>query len=72
MAGTVTVTGTIGPGNTLTASAFTNVREVDIDMEKNLISIFRNDNIVVPIISIASATTVTSTKSGTTWTLTIS
>lgn len=72
MAGTVTVTGTAGAGLTVAATVFTDVANVLIDMNKNLITIVKNDGTIVPPISVAAASTVTSTKSGSTWTLTIS
>lgn len=72
MPGTVTITGTAGPALTVAATVFTDVKEVDIDMNKNLITLFTNDGRTIGPLSIAAAATVTSTKSGSTWTLTIS
>jgi hypothetical protein len=72
MPGTVTLTGTAGAGLTVTATQFTDIREVDIEFNKNLITLFKNDGTVVSPISVAAATTVTATKSGNTWTLVIS
>ncbi len=72
MSGTVTLTGKAGPGLTVTATVFNDVASVRIDMVNNLITILKNDGTTVPPISVAAATTVTSTKSGSTWTLTIS
>jgi hypothetical protein len=71
MSGVVTLTGTTGSGNTMTAKAFTNVSKVEIDMNANMITLFTPGETVSPI-SVAAATTVTATKSGTNWTLTIS
>lgn len=72
MAGTVTITGTAGPALAVTATVFTDVATVLVDMNKNMVTIQKNDGTVVAPISVAAATTVTSTKSGSTWTLTIS
>lgn len=71
MAATVTVTGTAGPGNAVTAGVFTGVTEFTIDADKNMIYMSLANG-VVRNISVAAATTVTSTKSGSTWTLVIS
>jgi hypothetical protein len=71
MSATVTLTGTAGAGLTVTALQFTGVEWFTIDADKNTITMYRNGAVVSPI-SIAAATTVTATKSGTTWTLTIS
>lgn len=72
MAATVTITGTAGPGKTVAATVFTNVLSFLIDTDKNIITLFKADGTVVAPISIAAATTVTATKSGNLWTLTIS
>lgn len=72
MPGTVTLTGTAGAGLAVTATQFTDLREVDIEFNKNLVTMFKNDGTVVSPISVAAATTVTATKSGNTWTLVIS
>lgn len=72
MAGTVTITGTAGAGLTVTATVFNDVSNVLIDMNKNLVTIQKNDGTWIAPISVAAATTVTSTKSGSTWTLVIS
>jgi hypothetical protein len=71
MSATVTLTGTAGAGLTVTAQQFTGVEWFTIDADKNMITMYRNGVIMSPI-SIGAATTVTATKSGTTWTLTIS
>lgn len=70
MAGTVTVTGTAGPGLTVAAQVFTGVLYHVIDSVNNMIKIATADRVVD--ISVAAATTVTATKSGSTWTLVIS
>jgi hypothetical protein len=74
MSATVTVTGTVGPGNTLTTGVFSGVSEFTINCETNMIY-FTQPNAqgnTRKEVSINAATTVTATKSGTTWTLTIS
>ena len=69
MAGTLTITGTAGPGNTVSATVFTGLQYVNIDMVQNLVSFNSNGD---KCISVAAAATVTATKSCSTWTLTIS
>lgn len=71
MPGTVTLTGTNGPGVAVTAAVFTDVTAINIDLNKNIITLTKSGEIVSPI-SVAAATTVTATKSGNAWTLTIS
>lgn len=71
MAATVTLTGTAGAGVTVTAAQFTNITSFTIDTDKNMITMIQGSVVLSPI-SISAATTVTATKSGTTWTLTIS
>lgn len=71
MAGTVTVTGTAGPAVTVSALVFSGVTALNIDMVNNMITITQG-SVTVPPISINAATTVTVTKSGTTWTVSIS
>lgn len=71
MAATVTLTGTAGAGVTVTATVFTGVTSFTIDTDKNMITLVVGSITLSPI-SIAAAATVTATKSGTTWTLTIS
>ena len=70
MAATVTVTGTVGPAKTLTAAVFTSVSQFTINADTNMLY-FVQDGINREV-SVNAATTVTATKSGTTWTLTIS
>ena len=72
MAATVTLTGTAGAGLTVAATVFTGVSSFLIDTDKNMITLFKADGTVVAPISVAAATTVTATKSGSTWTLVIS
>lgn len=71
MSATVTLTGTAGPGISVTATVFTGISSFLIDTDKNVITMFQGGSALPPI-SIAAATTVTATKSGTAWTLTIS
>lgn len=70
MAATVTVTGTIGAGVAVTAGVIQNVLNFSIDCVNNILTVVIAAG---PIIySIAAATTITATKSGSTYTLTIS
>jgi hypothetical protein len=71
MAATVTLTGTAGAGLTVAASVFTNITEFTINTDKNMITLVQG-SIVLPPISVAAAATVTATKAGNLWTLTIS
>ena len=71
MPATVTVTGTAGPGLTVSAQVFSNITSFTIDTNNNIITMVQG-SVVIPPISINAATTVTATKSGTTWTLSIS
>lgn len=70
MAATVTVTGTIGPGVAVTAQVFNSVTSFSIDTTNNLLTIVVSA--VTTQISIAAATTITATKSGSVYTLSIS
>jgi hypothetical protein len=72
MPATVTVTGTAGPGLTVAATVFNSVTTFTIDVDRNMITLVLQSGTVVPPISINAATTVTATKSGNLWTLTIS
>ena len=72
MPGTVTITGTAGAGLTVAATQFTDVREVNIEFNKNMITMVKNDGTTISPISVAAAATVTATKSGNNWTLVIS
>ena len=72
MPGTVTITGTAGPGTALTSIVFQDVREVNIEFNKNLITLTKNDGTVISPISVAAAATVTATKAGNVWTIVIS
>lgn len=70
MSGLVTLTGTAGPAITATAVQFTDVTIFTVETERSMITLVRHGRTVQ--IAIDSATTVTATKSGTSWTLTIS
>lgn len=70
MPATLTVTGKVGPGNTVTAGVFTGVTNININTVNNMLQ-FTQDAVVKEI-DVNAADTVTATKSGTTWTLTIS
>ena len=71
MAATVTVTGVVGPAITLTAGVFTEIELVHFDCVKNILTLFPLDGQPVTV-AITSATTITATKSGSTYTFTIS
>jgi len=71
MPATLTLTGTAGAGLAVTAVPFPNVSQVTIDFDKNMVHMVQ-DSVNKSGISVAAATTVTATKSGNTWTLTIS
>ena len=70
MSATVTVTGTVGPGRTLTAGVFTGVTSFTIDTVQNMIYFESSQG--RKEVSINAATTITATKSGSTYTLVIS
>jgi RNase adaptor protein for sRNA GlmZ degradation len=70
MSATVTVTGTVGPGKSLTSAVFTDVSSFTIDCATNMLTIIVNA--VTKQISINAATTITATKSASVYTLTIS
>lgn len=67
---TVTVTGKAGPGVTVTAQTFTGVDSFSIECENEILVI--NQGGTITKIAISSATTITCTVSGNTYTLTIS
>lgn len=71
MSATVTLTGTAGPGKTVAAVVFSGVTSFTIDADKNMVTIVQGSIVLSPI-AVDAATTVTATKSGNTWTLTIS
>ena len=71
MAATVTATGVVGPAQTLTAGVFTDVRKVAFDCDNNILELTL-DNDYIQKIAITAATTITATKSGSTYTFTVS
>ena len=72
MAGTFTVTGTAGPGVVVTAQVFTNVTSALWDLVGNTLTLFMSTTPSPVCIAITDATTITATKSGSTYTFTIS
>jgi len=70
MSATVTVTGTIGPGVAVTAQVFSDVTSFSIDTTNNLLTLVQGFKTTQ--ISIAAAATITATKSGSTYTFSIS
>lgn len=72
MAATVTVTGTAGPGNTVTAVVFNDVISFEIDTVNNLLNFKQSTNSQVTTISITAATVITATKAASVYTLVIS
>lgn len=72
MSATVTITGTAGPAKTVAAAVFSNVVSFFIDTDKNMVTLYLSDGTTVSPISVAAAATVTATKAGNVWTLTIS
>lgn len=71
MAINATVTGKAGAGVTITAQTFTGVTLMQVDATNQLVTLFMSDG-SFKTISIASASTFTTTISGTTYTVTIS
>lgn len=69
---TVTLTGTAGPGKALTETVFNNVSSILIDAEKNLVTLFLSNGDTISPISVDEVDTIAGTKSGNTWTLTLS
>lgn len=72
MSATLTVTGTIGPDIDVTAQVFTNVISFTIDCVGNTITFYQSSTPSPTCIEISAATTITATKSGSTYTLVIS
>lgn len=71
MSATITLTGTAGPGISVTTQVFSSITSFLIDADKNMITMFQGGTALPPI-AVVSATTVTATKTGNLWTLTIS
>jgi hypothetical protein len=72
MAATVTVTGVTGPGTALSARVFSNVLSFRVDAVLNILFLTIDGQLNETAITVVAATTVTATKSGSTWTLVIS
>lgn len=70
MASTVTVTGVVGPAQALTAGVFTNVEWFHVDTASAVLSLKSNGRILD--VSIVAQNTFTVTKSGNTFTVTVS
>lgn len=71
MAATVTATGTTGPGFVLTAVVYTFVKRFTFNTETNILHLTLSTGQPFDI-AIPAATTITATKSGSTYTLTVS
>ena len=71
MSATVTATGVAGPGTAVTAQVFTDIANVEFDCIDNMLVLTGIDGRVRHI-AITSATSITATKSGSTYTFTIS
>jgi hypothetical protein len=69
MASTVTVTGTAGPGLTVSAVTFTGVTSFSIDTDSEMLTVVTNS--VTKQVSIAAAATILVTVSGSNYTVTI-
>jgi len=70
MPSTVTVTGTIGPGNSFTSAVYSNVESFQFVDGKELLIIKQTDGKITTV-SIVSAATLTLTVSGSSYTLTV-
>lgn len=68
---TATITGKTGAGLTMTAQVFTNISRFTIDCINNVLNLVDSSDSVT-FVDINAATTITATKSGSTYTLTIS
>lgn len=71
MSATVTATGKAGPNITITAVVYANIASVKFDCINDILSLTDTSDKVTDI-AITSATTITATKSGSTYTFTIS
>jgi len=70
--GTVTVTGKVGPGLTLTAGVFTNVSDLHFNFANELVQITQTEPNKITDVDVTAATTITMTVSGATYTVSIS
>lgn len=71
MSATATVTGSAGPNKTITAGVFTDIADVIFHTLTNVLELVDSANKSI-FVSITSATTITATKSGSTYTFTVS
>ena len=74
MAGTVTITGDVGAGVAVSSLVLNNVSKVVIDMENTVVEVSYKDSSGLPRVQqfdVQDQNTVTATKTGKTWTLTI-
>lgn len=71
MTSTITVTGTSGPGKTLTAQQFTDVSKWEVNSAQNLLTMYFGGETFVTV-DISDATTFTVTISGGNYTVVIS
>lgn len=71
MPATVTATGVVGAGVALTAGVFPDITAVNFDTVNNVLSLTGPNGVVLNV-SITAATTITATKSGSTYTFTVS
>lgn len=71
MSATATVTGVVGPAKDLTAAVFTNISRVDFNCDNNVLTLVDANGKVIQI-GITAATTITATKSSSTYTFTVS
>lgn len=70
MSATVTVTGKAGPGKTVTAQQYTGVLSIQLDTTTSQLTLYTEDRIVN--VNITAQNTFTVTKSGNTYTVSIS
>ena len=70
--GTLTITGKIGAGITVTSLVLTNVSKIEFDLAANVIRVFQSSLNKITEFDYAVEATVTWTISGTTATITIS
>lgn len=72
MAATLVLTGVTGPGDDLSAVTFTQVLWFSIDPVNNIVSFQRFGETQTQTVTVNAATTITATKSGSTWYMAIS
>lgn len=71
MSATATVTGSVGPNKTVTAGVFSGINAVNFDCVGNILTLIDINGLETKI-SITAAATITATKSGSTYTFTVS